>query len=295
MDRLTAIQVFLDIAQSGSFTATAEKLNLSRPMVTRYVALMEDWLNARLFHRTTRHVTLTDAGEQALILCEKLNQLSTQLQEETAQDEQLKGTLRLTSSIAFGSTCLMPMISVFQDLHPEVKIHLNLSEHQVNLAEQRIDLAIRFTNTPDPNLHARKLADSHSILVATPNYLARNGTPQQPEELPHHRCLAHAHVSRSQWTFQRDNQSKQIEFDSVFTTNDAQALLNACLAHNGIAMLPRYLLNGLIENGALIQVLPDWELAKYSIYALYSSKQRMPKSLRALVDFLVKEFEGKNW
>ena len=296
MDKLTAIKVFLEVAQSGSFTATADKLALSRPMVTRYIALMEEWLNARLFHRTTRLVILTEAGEQAVIFCQNIAKTVEEMEEHIQPDDgELQGVLRVGSNISFGASHLAQAITQFQQQHPKLKIHLNLSDERINLVEARIDLAIRFTNDPDPTLVARPLANCRSALVASPAYLADHDTPSEPQDLAHHRCLAHANVTRSEWHFAKGDENIVFEHTNNFSTNETTALHQAVLEGNGIAMLPLYLISEDIRNGKLTPILTEWQLPEYKIYALYLSRHKLPRATRALLDFLVEAFKGKDW
>lgn len=295
MDRLTAIKVFLDVAQSGSFTATADKLELSRPMVTRYIRVMEEWLGARLLQRTTRQVTLTDAGEQAVQFCQQILALAEQAERETHnQEHELSGTIRISCGLSFANTQLIQAISEFQHTHPRLNIRLNLTDETVNLVATRTDLAIRITATPDPALYARTLSPCHSVLVATPNYLKKYGTPQTPQDLTVHRCLAHENVNRTVWKFFKD-EWQEVHLNCPLVVNEASTLLTAVLADAGIAMLPKFLLSEHLQSGRLISVLDDWQLPSHSIYALYPSRDKLPKAVRYLLDFLVEKFKDRDW
>ncbi|MGV3225512.1 LysR family transcriptional regulator [[Pasteurella] aerogenes] len=296
MDKLTAIKVFLTVAETGSFTATAEQLEISKPMISRYVALMEEWLNARLFQRSTRKVALTDAGEQAVLFCQRIADLTAEMEQEMmAQQGELRGALRVTSSQTFGTYHLVQMVNRFLQLHPKLNIQLLLNDQTMDLISERIDLAIRITNTPDPNFIARKLADCHSLLVATPDYLAQFGTPTLPENLYQHHYLSHHNINRKAWKCTQGEQEVLLDLNSRFTTNDTQALLNAVLDGNGIAMLPKYMLETELQQGKLQAVLTDWQLPTFSIYAIYPSRDKLPLAVRKLIDFLVESFEGKAW
>ena len=296
MDKLTAIKVFLTVAETGSFTATAEQLEISKPMISRYVALMEEWLNARLFQRSTRKVALTDAGEQAVLFCQRIANLTAEMEQEMmAQQGELCGALRVTSSQTFGTYHLVQMVNRFLQLHPKLNIQLLLNDQTMDLISERIDLAIRITNTPDPNFIARKLADCHSLLVATPDYLAQFGTPTQPEELYQHHYLSHHNINRKAWKCTQGEREVLLDLNSRFTTNDTQALLNAVLDGNGIAMLPKYMLEIELQQGKLQAVLTDWQLPTFNIYAIYPSRDKLPLAVRKLIDFLVENFEGKAW
>ena len=296
MDKLTAIKVFLTVAETGSFTATAERLEISKPMISRYVALMEEWLNARLFQRSTRKVALTDAGEQAVLFCQKIANLTAEMEQEMmAQQGELRGVLRVTSSQTFGTYHLVQMVNRFLQLHPKLNIQLLLNDQPMDLISERIDLAIRITNTPDPNFIARKLADCHSLLVATPEYLAKFGTPKHPEDLYQHHYLSHHNINRKAWKCTQGEREVLLDLNSRFTTNDTQALLNSVLDGNGIAMLPKYMLETELQQGKLQAVLTDWQLPTFSIYAMYPSRDKLPLAVRKLIDFFVESFEGKAW
>ena len=296
MDKLTAIKVFLTVAETGSFTATAEQLEISKPMISRYVALMEEWLNARLFQRSTRKVALTDAGEQAVLFCQRIANLTAEMEQEImAQQGELCGALRVTSSQTFGTYHLVQMVNRFLQLHPKLNIQLLLNDQTMDLISERIDLAIRITNTPDSNFIARKLADCHSLLVATPDYLAQFGTPKQPEDLYQHHYLSHHNINRKAWKCTQGEREVLLDLNSRFTTNDTQALLNAVLDGNGIAMLPKYMLEIELQQGKLQAVLTDWQLPTFNIYAIYPSRDKLPLAVRKLIDFLVENFEGKAW
>lgn len=296
MDRLQAIKIFLTIAETGSFTATADRLELSKPMVSRAVALLEEWFNARLLQRTTRRVSLTEAGEQAVEYCQKIANLTEEIEQDVlARSGELSGTLRIACNPSFGGTHLLASVQEFMALHPKLHIQLQLSDQKVDLIESRIDLALRFTNEVESGLVARKINQIHSLLVASPQYLAQHGEPRTPQELAQHRYLAHANVNRKTWRFYQDKQETALELTSPFIVNDSNVLLNCVLAGNGIAMLPKYMLNEHLEKGDLNAVLTDWQLPIYSLYALYPTRHRLPRAVRAFLDFLVERFEGKDW
>ncbi|MBT9512550.1 MAG: LysR family transcriptional regulator [Acidovorax sp.] len=297
MDRLTAMHVFAEVATSGSFSATADKLDMSRAMVTRYVGEMEQWLQARLLQRTTRSVTLTDAGEHALRRCQQMLALSQDLEEETASttEGELRGQLRLTCSVSFAFAQMGAAIADFLAQHPQLKIDLDASEGSVNLVERRIDLAIRISAEPDPLLIGRPLARCDSVLVASPAYLAAHGTPQVPADLAQHRCLSYANFGKSVWPLTQGDVVERVGVSGHFSANEATTLMRAALAGGGIAMQPTYLVNPLLRSGELQAVLPAWDLPVMTIYALYPSRRHLSPAVRALLDFLVERFAGMPW
>ena len=290
------MQVFVDVARSGSFSATADQLDMSRAMVTRYVAELEQWLGARLLQRTTRSVTLTDAGESCLRRSQQMLALMENVEEETSsQGPALRGQLRITGSMSFAYAQLAPAIADFLQLHPQLKIDLNASEGALNLIESRIDLAIRISAEPDPSLIGRVLAPCHSVLVASPSYLARFGTPQTPADLAAHRCLSYANFGKSVWALQRGLESCEVNVSSPFSATEATALLWAAMAGAGVAMQPTYHANMYLREGRLQRVLPDWTLPELSIYALYPSRKHLSPAVRAMLDFLVQRFASVPW
>ena len=296
MDRLTAMQVFVEVAHSGSFSATADKLDMSRAMVTRYVGELEQWLGARLLQRTTRSVTLTDAGENCLRRSQQMLALVQDVEEETqSHDGALRGQLRITCSMSFAYAQMAAAVVDFLQLHPQLKIDLNASEGALNLVEARIDLAIRISAEPDPALIGRVLAPCTSVLVDSPAYLAAHGVPQLPADLATHRCLSYANFGKSVWTFSRGDDHARVSVGSYFSANEATALLQGVLAGGGIALQPSYLANPHLQDGSLQVVLPDWKVPDMAIYALYPSRKHLSPAVRALLDFLVERFAAVPW
>ena len=290
------MRVFVEVAGTGSFSATADKLDMSRSMVTRYVAELEQWLGARLLQRTTRSVTLTDAGEHCLRRSQQMLSLVEDVEQETSRrDGALRGQLRITCSMSFAYAQMAAAVVDFLKLYPQLKIDLNASEGALNLVEARIDLAIRISAEPDPALIGRVLAPCTSVLVASPAYLASEGVPRSPSDLAAHRCLTYANFGKSAWTLSRGAEQIKVGVSSHFSANEATALLRAALAGGGLALQPRYLANPHLADGSLQQVLPDWTLPDMAIYALYTSRRHLSPAVRALLDFLANRFASMAW
>lgn len=291
MDRLIAMQVFVEVARRGSFTAASHELDLSRAMVSRYIAELESWLGARLLQRSTRSVTLTDAGANCLARCQQMLELAEQTREEIdLRDGQLRGQLRITTSMSFGMAQLAPAIADFMASHPHIHIDLQLGDRAANLIEERIDLAIRITNDPEPGLVSRRLGECHSVIVAAPAYLAQHGTPQQPAELSRHACLSYSQFGRSEWQLHRGETETTVRMDSRLSANEAVVLLQACRHGAGLALQPCYLVQSLLDSGELIAVLPEWRPVSMGIHALYPSRRQLPLAMRVLLDFLQQRF-----
>lgn len=297
MDRLTAMRVFVEVATAGSFSAAANTLDMSRAMVTRHVAVLEQWLGERLLQRSTRSVTLTDAGESCLRRSQQMLALMEDVEHETSRRAggALRGQLRITCSTSFAYAQLAAAVVDFLALHPELKIDLNASEGALNLVEARIDLAIRISAEPDPALIGRVLAPCSSVLVASPAYLAAHGMPQAPADLAQHRCLSYANFGRSVWTLSRGAEQVAVRVASHFSANEATALLRAALAGGGLALQPTYLAAPHLADGSLQRVLPDWTLPEMAIYALYTSRRNLSPAVRALLDFLAQRLASAPW
>jgi DNA-binding transcriptional LysR family regulator len=291
-----AMRVFVEVATRSSFSAAANQLDMSRAMVTRYVGVLEQWLGARLLQRTTRSVTLTDAGEHCLRRSQQMLALMQDVEDETSsQGGALRGQLRITCSMSFAYAQVAAAIVDFLKLHPQLKVDLNASEGALNLVEARIDLAIRISAEPDPALIGRVLAPCSSVLVASPAYLASQRVPQSPADLVTHRCLTYANFGKSVWLLRRGAEQVPVGVSSHFSANEATALLRAALAGGGLALQPTYLANPHLADGSLQRVLPDWALPDMAIYALYTSRRHLSPAVRALLDFLVERFAGKPW
>jgi len=295
VDRITAAQVFVDVARSGSFTATADRLSMSRAMVTRYVEAMENWFGARLLHRTTRKVTLTTLGEQCLEEVENWLNTAFQLVSKVKSADELSDSIRIATSMSFAHAQLMKPISQFMLKHPKVKIDIDVQDNTTDLINSRIDLAIRIASTPDLSLIGKPIAKCRSVMVASESYLGTMPEIQIPEDLTAHQCVSHSNFEREVWHLSQDSIHKAITINSRLTANDATVLLDAVISGAGISMQPTYLAQQLIKQNKLISVLPDWSPNEMRVYALYSSRKFLSPTVRALIDYLSEYFIKNPW
>jgi DNA-binding transcriptional LysR family regulator len=295
MDRLTAVRVFVEVADRGSLTQTAEHLEMSAAMVSRYLAAVEDWFDARLLHRTTRKVSLTDAGLAALPACRQMLEIAEEARDIAAQrSREPAGVLRVTTASSFADAQLTPALIEFQQLYPQVEIVLSVGDKPTDLVAERVDLAVRITNNLDPAMIARPLARCRSMLCASPEYLQRHGLPRTADDLRQHRCIAHAFGIGKQYRLTRnDGETITVPVDWRFHTNETAILRRAALSGAGIGMLPTYYLGDDLSSGRLVHLLPDHEPDVLGIHAIYLSRQHQPLALRLLVDFLVARFAGE--
>lgn len=291
MDRITAMNVFVEVVERGSLTAAAEALEMSRAMVTRYLAEVERWLGARLLHRTTRRISLTGPGEAALLRFRQMLAIGDELQGELASDNpEPHGLLRVTASVSFGQIHLAAAVADFVKRYPLTRVELLLVDRVVNLVEERVDIAVRISRAIDPALIARHLAPCRSVLCAAPSYLAERGTPSMAEQLAAHNCLTHHHVGRSVWHLQHGGRAIAVAVGGNISANEASLLLEAVRAGAGIAMLPTYQIAPLLRSGELVEVLPEYQAETMGIHAVYASRRQLPTLMRSFLDFLVERF-----
>ncbi len=285
------MRVFVTVVDLGSQSAAADQLDLSRPVVSRYLAELEDWVGARLMHRTTRKLSLTAAGGEMLPRCRQMLELCNDMQSAVSEpDEAPRGQLRLSVSSSFGQAQLADAVAEFVKRYPLVSIDMQMLDRTVNLVDERIDLAIRTSFELDPNLIARKLTLCRSVICASPAYLLEHAQPQQVHDLVGHNCLTHSYFGKSLWHFTEHGEPVSVAVQGNISANEATTLLRVTLAGAGVARLPSYQAGDYIRSGELIRLLPEAEPQQMNVYAVYTSRKHMPLALRSLLDFLVLRF-----
>ena len=292
MDKITAAKVFVSIAERGSMIAAAEALDMSRAMVTRYLAEMEQWAGARLLHRSTRRLSLTDAGDLTLERCRRMLDLAEGMElASSALDGMPQGLLRITSSQSLAQATLASAVTVFLRRYPRTAVDLQINNKAVNLIEQRIDLALRITNALEPNLIARQLGQCDSVVCAAPSYLAERGTPLRPADLALHNCLTYTYFGKSLWQFtDQDGEAVSVPVSGNLSANEDLILLKAAEEGAGVTLQPLYSAAPLIAEGRLAALLPGYTPQQMGIYGIFASRQNMCPALRALLDFLLDWF-----
>ncbi|SDI64848.1 DNA-binding transcriptional regulator, LysR family [Pseudomonas flavescens] len=293
MDRLTATRVFVEVVDRGSQTAAADHLDLSRAMVSRYLAALEGWVGARLLHRTTRKLSLTQVGNELLPHCREMLHTAEMMRATGIKaTDGPSGNLRIASSQSFAQAWLSPILVQYLARYPNTSVELLVNSHAVNLVEERIDLALRITNQLEPNQVARHLGTCHSVVCATPAYLARAGTPLLPRDLSAHNCLTYSYFGRSVWRFEQADAGQDAVVEGNFSSNDTGVLLEAALNDGGICMQPLYATAAMLEDGRLVRLLPDWQPQALGIHAIYASRRQMLPALRALLDFIAERLRA---
>ena len=298
MDRFEAIRVFSQVVESMSFVRAAERLGLSTTAVSRQVAELERHLQTRLLQRTTRRISLTEAGRLFHARCVQILADFGDAEHEVGREAvEPRGTIRLTTSVNFGTHQVTPAIASFLARHAQVKFDVSLSDRIVDIIEEGFDLAIRIGGTGAQNLVARKLGEARLVACASPDYIARHGAPAAPEDLARHNCLTYEYALRDAWTF-RDAAGRERAVRVAGSLNSNNGDLNAAAAVQGvgIALEPDFIVDSELKSGKLVPVLESFEAPASPIYAVYPSRRFLPAKVRAFVDFLVERFAGaKGW
>ncbi|NWD90019.1 LysR family transcriptional regulator, partial [Pseudomonas sp. K5002] len=252
---------------------------------------LEDWVGARLMHRTTRKLSLTAAGSETLPRCRQMLELCSDMQAAVSEpDEAPRGLLRLSVSTSFGQAQLADAMAEYVKRYPLVNIDMQMLDRTVNLVDERIDLAIRTSFELDPNLIARRLTLCRSVICASPAYLLEHPQPRQVQDLARHNCLTHSYFGKSLWHFMENGEPVSVPVQGNISANEASTLLRVTLAGAGVSRLPSYQAGDYIRSGELIRLLPEAEPQQMNIYAVYASRKHMPAALRSLLDFLVLRF-----
>lgn len=284
MDRIMAAMTYNRICELGSLSAAARSLGISRPMVSRYLDEMEKWAGARLIHRSTRRLTLTPAGEKIL---EKTRQLASLSQDIEGDATRLtpSGTLRIACAHFTATHLLGPVIPAFLARYPALRIEVDINNQPVSLVGERIDLAIRITNSPEPGVIARALGECRSVLCASPAYLARAGQPETLDDLTQHNCLHYSRFSGQSWTFRDPEKGTvAVAVNGNFSAGISSLLCDMAMADVGLALVPEIEARVGLHSGQLVSVLPQLEPQPLGIYGLYQSRDHQHAALGLFLD-----------
>lgn len=292
MDKLNNMQVFCRIVELGSFTAVAKEMDLSAMMISKYIAQLEESLGVALLNRTTRKISLTEAGEVYYNRSKQLLDDFSELDESTSQlGRNVKGTLRISASIDFGGLFMVSAIEAYQRTYPDVKIVMTLHNSQVNLSEGTIDLAILITDTLDLGVVARKIAETRLCTYASPDYLKEYGEPKTLEELKFHHCLYNTDTPHKDfWIFWDGNEEIKVKTTWRFASNNGRALCQAAALGMGITQAPELSVATYLTQGKLVEILEENRIPSLNIYATYLPRRFMPAKLTTFVDFLIRYF-----
>lgn len=294
MDQLQAMEVFAEVARLKSFSAAGRQLGLTRAVVSKVISQLEARLGARLLYRSTREVSLTDAGQAYLAPClATVEQAREAARAISPAGTELAGPLRIQAPSSFGSAWLADAVARFSLRHPRLTPSLFVDDALLDPIRHGFDLTIRVGGIPDTSgLASRRLAPCRAVLCASPDYLARFGVPDSPDALLAHQCLHFSHLTDgTSWHFSRAGQERTVRVNAGFTSNNGLVLHQAALRGLGIVYSTTFLAWRDLQEGTLVRVLPEWELPLNDLTALYPASGQLSPKVRALIDFLVEEYQ----
>lgn len=288
-DRWLEVEVFIRVAESGSFSRAAQELEMSQPSISRIVTRLESRLGVKLLLRTTRNVALTEAGAAFL---ERARQAAADL--EDAEDaargiDSLRGTIRLAVPIVYGARAVIPALSGFLERHPELRVEITMRDERQNLVAAGVDMAIRMGTLEDSTFGAKQLASVARMLVASPAYLAKRGVPEVPEDLAFHDALLHEQSFPEKTTLKlfKAGTERIVALRGRVKIDAAPGILAAAMAGLGIANVTTIMSAQELSDGTLIQLLPDYELEPLKAFAVFPSGPKPSAKVRALVSHLI--------
>lgn len=295
MEFANLLIVFVRTVEHGSFSATARSMNMSPSAVSKRISGLEDRLGVRLLNRSTRRITLTDEGR---VFYDRARQIAADVAgaEEmvVSMGSRVRGTLRVTATVAMTKAHLLPLFPEFLKRHPDLHLVLELTDRPVDMVEEGVDVAIRFTEQiVDTSVVARKLLTNRRVICASPSYLDVHGMPRTPEDLLEHNCLRLWTItSWNDWEFDGPEGVRTLRVGGNFEANSADAVYHATLAGLGVARLSTYLVGDDLRSGRLVQILPEYLHQKADILAVYPDRRNLAPKSRAFIDFLGERLSG---
>lgn len=283
MDTLEAMRIFVRVADTANFAEAARQLDIAPATVTRAVQALEQRLSARLFHRSTRSVRLTDDGQRYLDAARPAltGLFAAEEAVRATRARQVAGSLRLTMPAGLGTRYIVPLLAEFRERHPELRLDLDFSDVAMDLIAAGFDAAIRVaTQLPDSALAARRIASSPAVITGAPSYLARHGTPQSLGDLMQHVCVQYANQ------FGPPEGAGLASPAAPVRVNSGDALRSFAVAGHGLVRTPAFVVADELASGRLVQVLPQLDLGEFTVHVLFAERHFMPLRLRHLIDFL---------
>ena len=289
MNLIECMRVFVAVVDSGSFTHAGRKLDMSKTLVSKKVQALENHLSARLLHRTTRSLSVTEPGRLLHLHCTRILDDLEELENLIHnQADAPRGHLQISAPTTFGEMFIASLMTDFRAAYPGISVDLNLTDRHVDLVDEGFDVAIRIANLPNSSLIARKLAPSPVHLCATPDYLKKHGRPAHPLDLADHQCIVDTNFrSNAFWPFREGSGSLSVPVSGAFSVNSGRAAKSFVLAGNGLALCPGFIVSEELKSGMLETVLGDFNAFDMNVYAIYNSRKNLAPKVRACVDFLV--------
>lgn len=295
MDKFNNMHVFCRIVELGTFTAVAKEMNLSSMMISKYVAHLEKSLGVVLLQRTTRTIRVTEAGATYYNRSKQLLEELDELEESTSQlSNSVKGFLRINAPIDFGGNHMVPAIKAYQAIYSDVKVQMSLDNQPINLRKGTFDISILVTDTLDPGVVARKIAETELCMYASPDYMEKHGEPKSIEDLSKHQCLHNCNTPHGDyWIYNVQGKVKKIQYNWFFASNNGRVLCEAAVLGMGLVQTPKFSVIHYLAKNQLVEILPDYRIPSFSIYATYLQRRFYPAKLSTFVDFLAAFFKEK--
>jgi DNA-binding transcriptional LysR family regulator len=298
MDRLLAMEMFVRVVETGSFSKAAREFATTQPTVTKQVAAIEERLKVRLLNRNTRGVSLTEAGALYYEKCKPIVRAAEEADSVVqVKQTQAQGLLRVGSSVAFGRRVLVPLALEFMGKHPQLQVDLSFEDRYTDLVAQGVDVAIRMGKLADSSLGARFLGANPWLMVASPRYLRKHAAPKRPADLAAHDTLIYSSVQgRDLWrVLSPRGEASMVPVTARLRSNNLSAVLAAARLHLGIAALPWYVAADSLASGAVVEVLKGHSLPEQEIHAVYPSPKLVPQKVQAFIAFLQGRFDARWW
>ena len=291
-DRFFSLQLFVRVARTGSFSVAGRELGLSQPTASRIVAALEKKVGVALLTRSTRAVTVTEAGADYLARAEVILAAMDEADHAARGTGELRGILRIATSSAFANRAIFPRLARFTGQHPALRVEFMLNDRRQDLIGDAIDAAMRVGSLSDSNAVARKIGVVYRVLAAAPSYLDRAGVPQSPTDLPNHACIVGpASQGLEGWAFERDGKKTSIRVEGRYMLNGTDSATKAAAAWLGIVSSTHLSCLEEFQNGSLVRVLPEWEMGEADINVVLPAGRASKPSARAFCDFMVAEFK----
>lgn len=291
-DRLQELTVFVRAAESGGFSRAARELGLSQPSVSRIIGELETRLGVTLLLRTTRRITVTDAGATFLVRAREILAEIEDAEDAARGIDSLRGTIRLAIPVVYGTREVIPRLAQFLALHPLLHVELSVADHRQDLVAEGADIAIRLGDLDDSAFGARRLQTLQTMLVATPSYLAAHGTPKTPADLAAHDCISGpGNFGRDNWSFTRNGTETSVNVRGRIHTNSGPGVFASAMAGLGIAMVSTVMAGPEVKAGTLVALLRSYRLPTVDVHAVFPGGPRPSTKVRALVDFLAQELK----
>ncbi len=293
MNKFSDLEAFTAVVESGTFSAAGERLGIAKSVVSRRISQLEQRLGSQLLHRTTRRLSLSDAGknfyQRAIQILSDLNEAEQSVAEETSD---LRGLLKLAAPLSFGLTHLSNCIFDFLSEHPAIELNMDLNDRNVNLVEEGFDMAVRIGELEDSTLVARRLGTMRQVTCASPSYLQQHGKPEHPDDLQQHIGLQYNNISyKRQWSYKMAKGKTIIAQPQIrIRANNGEALAAAAIAGMGITKGPTFILGSLIKAGKLLTILDEYQSPPMGIYAVYPPGRLLPRRIQVFSDFLAGRF-----